>query len=192
MGAFVPITLAGKSHVLRELPRRANREYQSLVTGTVRKALDVSDSLDTVDDVIEALAASGETMLDLLIAYDAAGAVWPGHTPVLPDREWINERATDRECYEAIKKVLNIAFPPGADLLRLIPELRPWLIQAISRGVSAAAIALTLSPSTSSAPPSTAGDPTTSKPGSPTRSSSSSSKGRARAARSRAKSSSTG
>jgi hypothetical protein len=165
VGAFVPITLAGKSFQLRELPRRANREWQSLVTAEVRKAMAASNPLDTADEVMDAIVASGELMLDLFIAYDKAGDVWPGHTPVLPDREWINDRATDRECYESMKKVLAVAFPPGADLLRLLPELRPELLRAISRGVAAATIAVvaTSSRSTSSAPPSTAGPQNTSK-----------------------------
>ena len=133
VGAFVPITLAGKTYRLRELPRRANRDWQAHFAAEVRKAMSESDPIDTADEAIEAIAASGELMLDLLISYDAAGDAWPGHKPVMPERDWINERATDRECYEAIKKVTAVAFPPGADLLRLLPELRPWLLQAISR-----------------------------------------------------------
>lgn len=183
MGAYVPITLAGKPYQLRELPRRANRQWQAHLTIEVRKAMASSDPLETADEVIDALAASGDLMLDLLIAYDASGAeAWEIPT-VLPDREWLDTRATDRECYEAIKKVTGVSFPFGADLLRIIPEIRPMLLQAVSKGVAAAAIALTTSsPSTSSAPRNTRGDRSTSKRGSRTRSSSPTSTGPSSAA----------
>jgi hypothetical protein len=192
VGAFVPITLAGKSYNLRELPRRANREFQALVAAEVRKAMAESPVIDTADEAMDAIAQAGELWLDLFIAYDVAGKAWPGHTPVLPDREWINDRATDRECYDALKKVLAVSFPPGADLLRLLPELRPWLLQAVSRGVAAATVAMTASyRSTSSAPPSTRGDRSTSKPASPTPSSLPTSTKRSSGVTAKAKSSAT-
>jgi hypothetical protein len=168
VGAFVPITLGGKVFSLRELPRRANREWQAHLSSEVRKALSASGPLDTADEVIQAIADSAELMMDLLIAYDNAGTAWPGHKPVLPDREWIDTTATDRECYESLKRVAGASYPFGADLLGLLPELRPLILQAVSRGVAAAAVAMaTSSRSTSSAPPSTAGDRSTSKRKSP-------------------------
>jgi len=176
VGAFVPITLGGKDFSLRELPRRANREWQAHLTSELRKAMAASSPLDTADQVIQAIADSSELMMDLLISYDIAGKAWEGHKPVLPDREWIDTKASDRECYEAIKKVTGAAYPFGADILRLLPELRPAILDAISRGVAASQVAMMRSwASTSSSPPSTVGDPSTSKPKSRTRSSSRSS-----------------
>jgi hypothetical protein len=164
VGSFVPITLAGTTYNVRELPRRANRDWQTHLTSEVRKAMANSDPLETADEVIDALAESADLMLDLLLAYDQAGVAWPGHTPVLPDRDWLDTRATDRECYEAIKKVTGVSFPFGADILRIIPEIRPMLLQAVSKGVAAAAIAMTTSGrSTSSARRSTGGTRSTSK-----------------------------
>jgi hypothetical protein len=165
VGAYVPITLAGKSYQLRELPRRANREWQDHLTAEVRKAMSNSGPLETADEVIEAIAASADLMLDLLISYDAAAEAATNSKPVLPDREWLDTRATDRECYEAIKKVTGVSFPFGADVLRIIPEVRPYLLQAVSKGVAAAQVAMTMTllPSMSSAPPSTAGPQNTSK-----------------------------
>lgn len=168
MGAFVPITLGGNEYRLRELPSRANREWQSHLTKEVRAALTDIGPLETADEVIQAIADQAELMMDLLISYDVAGKAWPGHTPQLPSREWIDTHATDRECYEAIKKVTGVSFPFGADILKLVPEIRPLLINAVSRGVAAAAIAMTSSRSMSSAPLSTAGTQSTSKPESPT------------------------
>jgi hypothetical protein len=166
VGAYVPITLAGKSYQLRELPRRANREWQDLLTAEVRKAMSNSGPLETADEVIEAVAASADLMLDLLLSYDAAAEAATTSKPVLPDREWLDTRATDRECYEAIKKVTGVSFPFGADVLRIIPEVRPYLLQAVSKGVAAATVGLikTSLPSTSSAPPSTDGGRSSSKP----------------------------
>lgn len=168
MGAYVPITLAGKEYRLAELPRRANREWQSLLTSEVRKSLEVIGPLDTADEVIDAIADSAELMMDLLLAYDFAGAKAYDRVQVLPDRDFIDTHATDRECYEAIKAVTGASFPFGADLLKLIPELRPAILTAISRGVAAAAVTMTSLRSTSSARRNTAGDRTTSSPASPT------------------------
>jgi hypothetical protein len=195
VGANVPITLAGKTYRLAELPRRANREWQDHLTSEVRRAMAASGPLETADEVIDALAASGDLMLDLLLSYDAAAeTAWPDRKPVLPEREWLDDRATDRECYEAIKKVTGVSFPFGADVLRIIPEVRPMLLQAVSKGVAAAAVALavTSSRSTSSAPPNTAGDRTTSKPASRTRSSSRTSTRRSTAATEKQPTTSTG
>lgn len=184
MGAFVPITLGGKGYHVAELPRRANREWQEHLTVEVRKAMAESGPLETADEVIDAIAGSSDLMLDLLYSYDAAAEAAWGRKPVLPDREWVDTHATDRECYEAIKKVTGVSFPFGADLLRIIPEIRPMLLESVSKGVAAAAIAMstTFSRSMSSAPPSTDGDPTISKPASPNRSSSHTSRKRSRAA----------
>jgi len=168
VGAYVPITLGGKKYEVAELPRRANREWQRLLTSEIRATMTVVGPLDTADEVIDAIAESADLMLDLLIAYDRAGATaWSevhGVTrePVLTDREWIDTNATDRECYESIKAVMKVAFPTGADLLQLVPELRPMLLTAFSKGVAAATIAMVSSPSTSSTQPSTDGSPTTS------------------------------
>jgi hypothetical protein len=133
-----------------------------------------SPPLETADEVIEAIAASADLMLDLLLAYDAAAEAATNSKPVLPDREWLDTRATDRECYEAIKKVTGVSFPFGADILRIIPEVRPHLLGAVSKGVAAATVGLikTSLPSTSSAPPSTGGDRSSSKRKSPKASSS--------------------
>lgn len=164
VGSFIPITLAGKEYRLRELPIRANRDWQARVAADARQQIVNAGPLETVDQVVDAIAASATLMMDLLIAYDQAGTVWDGHVPVLPEREFIDANATDRECYEAIKKVTGVSYPFGADLLKLIPELRPMLLQAVSRGVAAATLAMTSSLSTSSALPSTAGSRKSSKP----------------------------
>lgn len=169
MGAFVPITLAGKQFNLAELPRRANRDFQAKLKTDVRDALKHAGALDTIEDVMDAIAEAAELWMDLLIAYDAIGAEAWSRPTVLPDRDFIDTRATDRECYEAIRKVTGVSFPFGRELLQLVPELRPMLLQAVSKGVAAATVAIaTSSLSTSSARPSTTGDRTTSKPASPT------------------------
>lgn len=162
MGAFIPITLGGKVYKLAELPRGANREYQVRFKAAVYGAMEATGPLDTMDEAIDAIAASADLMLDLLLAYDVAGAAGWERPAVLPDREWIDSHATDRECYESMKVVLQAVFPPVGDLLSLLPELRPLLLQAISKGVAAATIAMTSVPSTSSVLPSTDGSPTTS------------------------------
>lgn len=168
VGAVVPITLGGKSYRLAELPRRANRDWQALMSSEVKATIADAGPLDTIEQVMDAIVDSAELMMDLLIAYDVAGAkAWSEvhgieRKPVLPERDWIDTHATDRECYEGMKAVMQVAFPSGADLLRLIPELRPALLTAVSRGVAAATIAMVSSAYTSSSQPSTDGSPMTS------------------------------
>ncbi len=169
VGAYVPITLAGKQYQIAELPRRANREWQALLSDEVRVTFSDLGDLDSAEEVMAAIAKSAEMQLRLLIEYDRMGAkAWSEvhnktYEPVLPDYDTLDAKATDRECYEAIKKVTGVSYPFGSDLLGLMPELRPMLLNAISKGVAAATIALTASsPSPSSVPPSTDGSPTTS------------------------------
>lgn len=177
MGAFVPITLGGKEFRLAELPRRANRDFQERLKADITDALKHTGPLDTIDEVMDAIAEAAELWMDLLIAYDEVGAEAWNRATVLPERDWIDTTATDRECYESIRKVTGYVFPFGKELMQLVPELRPMLLQAVSRGVAAATVAMvTSSRSMNSAPPSTAGDPTSLSPASPTPSSSPSSR----------------
>ena len=168
MGAFVPITLAGKPYQLLELPSRANREWQALLTEELRTTFSDLGDLDSSEKVMAAIAKSAEMQLRLLFEYDRMGAqAWSEvhsktYEPVLPDHEYLDSHATDGECYRAIKKVTEVSYPFGSDLLALVPELRPMILNAVSKGVAAATIAMVSSQSTSSAPPSTDGSQTTS------------------------------
>ena len=132
------------------------------------KVISEVGKLDELDDFVALLADNSEVEMDLLIAYDAIYAEAKGTDPVLPSREWIDTNATDREVYEGVKAVAAAAFPKGPDLLRLVPELMPEVMKAVSRGAAAATMAMVSSRSTSSSPPSTAGRRPTSKPTSPT------------------------
>jgi hypothetical protein len=168
VGAYVPITLAGKQYQLAELPRRANREWQALLSDEVRVTFSDLGDLDSAEEVMAAIAKSAEMQLRLLIEYDRMGAqAWSEvhnktYEPVLPDYDTLDAIATDGECYRAIKKVTEVSFPFGSDLLGLLPELRPLILNAVSKGVAAATIAMVSLPSSSSAPPSTDGSQTTS------------------------------
>ena len=168
MGAFVPITLGGKEYALAELPRRANREWQKRLTTEVRSRIEAVGPLEDADQVIAAVADSAELMMDLLIEYDAVGAAaWSGvgdhRDPALPEREWIDTHATDRECYEAIKKVAAVSFPFGIDLIRMVPEFMPMLLHAVQRGATAATLVMMGSSAfTSSSRRNTDGSPTSS------------------------------
>lgn len=173
VGAIVPITLAGKEYVLAELPRKANREFQKLLTSRVRERIDAVGPLETADEVMDAIAEAADLWFDLLLSYDELGAnAWAEvrgtePKPVLTDREWLDAHATDGECYRAIKKVTAAVYPFGFDLLALVPEIMPAMLRAVSKGVAAATLVIS-SRSTSSALPNTAGSPTTSSVVSPT------------------------
>lgn len=167
VGAYVSITLAGKEYRLRELPSRVNRDWQKRLATDVRERVNAVGPLDSADEVIQAIADSAEVMMDLLIEYDRLGAKAWSEPTVLPEREIIDTTATDRECYDAMKKVTNVSFPFGGDLLRIVPEFMPTLLDrltsGVARGVAAAAVTMaTSSRSTSSSRRPTDGSPTTS------------------------------
>jgi hypothetical protein len=134
----------------------------------VRVTFSEVGDLNTVEGVMAAIAKSAEMQLRMLIEYDRMGAkAWAqvhniSHQPVLPSYDELDVISTDGECYRAIKKVTEVSFPFGSDLLGLLPELRPLILNAVSQGVAAATIAMVSAPSLSSVPPSTDGSPTTS------------------------------
>lgn len=169
-GGFLVMSLGGKSYEVAVLSMSANRQWTAHLAETIRDVLGTVEPIDSADQVAELMAKQATTMMDLLIAYDAAGS------KVLPDRDWIDTHATDTECYEAMKRVTAAAYPFGPDLLRIVPELVPMLMQSLSKGVAAATIAMASSRSTNGSRPSTAGPLASSKPTSPTSSSRSTSR----------------
>lgn len=174
IGARVSMTLGGQAYHLPVLSMAANREWTRLFANEVRTKLAEVGPLTTADEVATEVAKSSETMMDLLISYDAAGAASRGTEPVLPPREWIDTHATDTECYVAMKLVTVAAFPPAPDLMQIVPEFMPMILQSISKGVAAATVSIALERSMSSSARSTASARRKrSKPASPTSSSSS-------------------
>lgn len=164
-GGFISMRLGGRDFEVRVLPMGANRKWTAHLASEIRTKLGDVGSVESADQVAQLLADQATTMMDLLISYDQAG------DSVLPEREWIDTHATDTECYEAMKRVTAAAYPFGPDLLRIVPELVPMLLNSLSKGVAAATIAMASSRSTSSSPPSTDGAPASSSPTSPTSSS---------------------
>ena len=182
-GGFLYVTLGGKDYELSVLPMAANRKWIAELRETVTRIIGETPSLDGIEDFIDLLATNSEAEMDLLIAYDALGS------SVLPDREWIDTHATDREVYEGVKRAAAAAFPKGPDLLRIVPDLLPMLMTAVSKGTAAAMIAMASSKPMNGSQPSTAGPPASSKTTSPMSSSSSTStKPRAAAKRKRSQS----
>lgn len=169
-GGFLRVTLGGQPFELIVLPMSSNRKWIEELRATVNTVLSSTDSLEGVDDFIDLLATNSEAEMDLLIAYDKLGG------NVLPEREWIDTHATDREVYEGVKRAAAAAFPKGPDLLRIAPQIVPALMTAASKGIAAGLIAMSSLRSTSSSQPSTAGPGATSTPTSPTSSSTSTSR----------------
>jgi hypothetical protein len=183
-GGFLYVTLGGKDYELAVLPMASNRKWIAELRETVTRVIGETPSLDGIEDFIDLLATNSEAEMDLLIAYDNLSGA-----PVLPEREWIDTNATDREVYEGVKRAAAAAFPKGPDLLRIVPDLLPMLMTAVSKGVAAAAIAMASSKPTNGSQPSTAGPRPSSNGTSPTSSSSSTStKPRAAAKRKRSQS----
>lgn len=152
------MTLGGQALRLPVLPIAANRQWTAHLAREVRTKLTEVGPLNTADEVATELAKSAEVMMDLLISYDAAGARARESDPQLPEREWIDTHATDTEVYEAMKRVTAAAYPFAPDLIRIVPEFMPMILQSLSRGVAAATVAVMASSrSTNSARRSTAG-----------------------------------
>ena len=164
-GGYISMSLGGQSFDVKVLPIAANRRWTAHLAETMRTVLGEVGPVESADQVATLLAQQAETMMDLLIAYDAAG------DKALPERDWIDTHATDGECYEAMKRVTAAAYPFGPDLLRIVPELVPMLAQSLSNGVATGMLAIASSRSTKPSQPSTAGAPTTSSATSPTSSS---------------------
>lgn len=160
VGGWIPVTLGGEARNLPVLSIRENRAWTALFAGSIRDKLAAVEPLASVDEVVELLVASMDTMVDLLVAYD--------RDKVLGDKEWIDTHATDREVYETLKRVTAAAFPFGVDLRSLIPDLMPAIVRSLNRGVMLAGMTLASSPPTSGSPQSTAGRRKKSKRGSPT------------------------
>lgn len=143
----IRFSLGGDPRVIRVLSVAENREWTANLATLVRATLGKVGPLESVDEVALLLSQSIDTMMDLLIAYDV------DHE--LPERDWIDTKATDREVYEALKRVTAAAYPFGFDLRAVVPELVPALLSSLSRGIAAATVAL--SHSTSAPPQPTAG-----------------------------------
>lgn len=167
-GGFLHVVLGGQTYELRVLPMAAARKWKAALADAVRKVVTDIAPVQQVDDVAELLAGQAEVMMDLIIAYDVDGT--------LPEREWIDNHATDRECYESLKRVTAATYPFAPEVLRIVPDLLPLLADSLSRGIATGMVAISSLRSTSSVPPSTAGARPTSTPTSPTSSSPSTSR----------------
>ena len=172
-GGFIAMPLGGQSHSVKVLPMALSRKWLASAKEQIGSLRGTADMLDSFEDIADFIAGQSEMMLDLLIAYDELG------DKVLPDREWLDAHATDRECYDGWKRVTAATSPLAEEALRIVPDLIPILIEAFRKAVSvgtARAVAIHLSRPTNGSQPSTAGAPTTSSPTSPTSSSPSSAK----------------
>jgi hypothetical protein len=130
----IHLTLGGEDKPLRVLTVEENRGWTSAFATAVRDKLAESGTPETMDRLADLLGESIEAMLDLVLAYDL--------DHVLPDRDWIDTHATDREVYDGIKKVVTAAYPFGPDLRKIVPELVPFIAAGVSRGIAAATVAL--------------------------------------------------
>lgn len=139
-GGYISVTMGGQAKRLPVLPIVRNREWKRQFDEMVAE-LGMNAESDDFEEIVRALSDSIDKMLDLLLAYD--------ETSALGGREWLDSHATDREVYEAFKKVKDAAYPFGFDLMaRVLGEVRMNMAR-LAAG----------SKSTSSSPPSTAGRP---------------------------------
>lgn len=181
-GGFLVLRLGGQDFEVKVLPMALSRKWLADAKSAVAQMKGTADGLDSFEDVADFIAGQSVAMMDLLLSYDALG------NKALPEREWIDTTATDGEVYAAWKRVTAATSPLAQEVLRIVPDLMPVLIEAfraaVSKGTAAAVIAMNSSRFTKPSPPSTEPEPPpTSKPASPTSSSRSTRRSTASAAR---------
>jgi hypothetical protein len=123
----VPVTLGGQAKRLPELRRIQNRDFQAYYAVAIRDTIQAAGELNDLEDVIELMSSSIDKMMEIILVYDKTGATG--------GREWVDANATDREIYEAFKKVTHAAHPFGQDILGMIPDLRAMLLRSMMRMV---------------------------------------------------------
>lgn len=124
------------------LPIAGNRKWVERCNASVGGVWDTFDSVDQ-KQVLTWLAQQTEPMLDLLAAYDVHGD--------LPDREWLEDHATDQQVLSAFLGVCAAAHPLAVSVIDAIStnsELMHLALVALSSAFSAP---------TNTAPASTAG-----------------------------------
>lgn len=168
-GGFLVLRLGGQDFEVKVLPMRDSRKWLTDAKSAVSKMKGTAEGLESFEDVADFIAGQSEAMMDLLLSYDAYG------DKALPEREWIDTHATDTECYDGWKRVTAATSPLAEEVLRIVPDLMPVLIEAfrtaVTKGTAAAVIAMNSSRSTKPSPPNTTSPPATSKPTSRTSSS---------------------
>ena len=168
-GGFLVLRLGGQDFEVKVLPMALSRKWLTDAKSAVSKMKGTAEGLESFEDVADFIAGQSEAMMDLLLSYDALG------DKVLPEREWIDNHATDTECYDGWKRVTAATSPLAQEVLRIVPDLMPVLIDAfrtaVSKGTAAAVIAMSSSRSMKPSPQSTDSLPETSKPASRTNSS---------------------
>lgn len=139
---------------LAVLPIRLNRTWKEKCSEQLSLALSFARTdLDTAG-LLNALSGMTDRQLDLLIAYDV------DHQ--LPERDWIEDHATEAQALRAFLAVLAAAFPFVATVLAILLESgdlqagigKLWAMPEVQLAMRRA-----LSESTSGSPASTAGPP---------------------------------
>ena len=171
-GGFIAMPLGGQPFTLKVLPMVHSRQWLAQLQEMVAGMRGTAGELATFEDVVGFVAGQSVVMMDSLLAYDALG------DKALPEREWIDNNATDGEVYEFWKRVTAATAPLAQEGLRIFPTLVPELIEAfrkaVSHGTTTGMIALTsLRPTSSSRRNTVLAHRRQSKPDSPTSSSSS-------------------
>lgn len=160
-GGYLVVSLGGESYELKVLPMAVSRKWLSEAKSAVQSMKGTAGGLDSFEDIADYIAGNSESLMDLLIAYDQLG------NKVLPEREWIDTHATDGECYEGWLKVTAATAPLAREVLRIVPDLIPALIdsfrRAVEKGTFNALVNISSQASMKPSPPSTDGRPATSK-----------------------------
>lgn len=109
----IPLVLGSQEWKVRPRSIKSNRQWQSAVKEKLGAKFASLEGLDGLDEFYAYLSGSGEVLLDLVLAYD--------ETSQLPERDWIEDNASEHEVLEAFMVLLEQAFPFFAVGRRFLP-----------------------------------------------------------------------
>ncbi len=127
----IRIVLGGHAKVVAPLTIDRNRAWKETLAERIGFIwVSIEGTAQDWTKLISSVAAMTDQHIELLVAYDEAGA--------LGGREWIEGHATEREVWEGLKAVLDEAFPQLAELLRKVPPavLIPTALQLLRSSTS--------------------------------------------------------
>lgn len=119
--AGVPLVIGGETRLVTPLTIAQNREWKRLLADKIA-GLDIGSSWASF---LLRLSTLTDDQVELLVAYDRHNA--------LGGREWIEAHATDTEVWDALKEVLELAYPQLRELKKLpIGEMIPSIVRLVT------------------------------------------------------------
>lgn len=123
----IPCRFEGEVRYMPTLKMRDSAAWKALLARTMTNTLAEYNvkgqgGSDSLESVIQLGLLAGDTITDLVIAYDATGA--------LGGRDWLEAHADDAGVYAVFRTIVDVHFPFVTDLLGAIGMLRGLMAEA--------------------------------------------------------------